>query len=150
MEIHLGDELLVAPYAPPGNGVKPAVSRKVLKMVLIDDNPVIRRLYTRLFQKAGYNITTAENGLDGYQLIVRERPEAAVIDYFLPDVTGLDICSKIKANKDLQQMKLILFTANDDLTTKKRALEMGVDSVVVKSPEAAEIVNTVKATLENC
>ena len=150
MEIHLGDELLVVPYAPPGNGVKPAVSRKVLKMVLIDDNPVIRRLYTRLFQKAGYNITTAENGLDGYQLIVRERPEAAVIDYFLPDINGLDICSKIKANKDLQQMKLILFTANDDLTTKKRALEMGVDSVVVKSPEAAEIVNTVKATLENC
>jgi DNA-binding response OmpR family regulator len=47
-------------------------------------------------------------------------------------------------------MKLILFTANDDLTTKKRALEMGVDSVVVKSPDAAEIVNTVKATLENC
>jgi voltage-gated potassium channel len=150
MEIHLGDELLVAPYAPPGNEVNPAVSRKVLKMVLIDDNPVIRRLYTRLFQKAGYNITTAENGLDGYQLIVRERPEAAVIDYFLPDINGLDICSKIKANKDLQQMKLILFTANDDLTTKKRALEMGVDSVVVKSPEAAEIVNTVKATLENC
>ena len=150
MEIHLGDELLVAPYAPSGNGVKPAAPRVALKMVLIDDNPVIRRLYTRLFQKAGYNITTAENGQDGYRLIVHERPEAAVIDYFLPDITGLEVCAKIRANKNLQHMKLILFTASDDSATRERALAAGVDSVVVKSPDAAEIVNTVKATLENC
>jgi voltage-gated potassium channel len=148
MEIHLGDELLVAPYAAQIAGVPAAVApRKVLKMVLIDDNPVIRRLFTRLFQKAGYNITTAENGQDGYLLIARERPEAAVIDYFLPDITGLEVCAKIRANKDLQRMKLILFTANEDLATREKALAVGVDSVVVKSPDAAEIVNTVKAVL---
>lgn len=144
MEIRLGDALLIAPCAPVGSGKK-ATPRRVYKMVLIDDNPVIRRLYTRLFQKAGYHVITAENGRSGYEIIVRERPEAAVIDYFLPDMTGLEICSKIRANKDLQHMKLFLFTGNDDVETRERALAAGVDSVVVKSPDAAEIVDTVKA-----
>ncbi len=148
MEIHLGDELLLAPCAPLVDVLK-AAPRAVFKMVLIDDNPVIRRLYTRLFQKAGYHIITAENGEEGYRIIVREKPQAAVIDYFLPDVTGLEICSRIRANEQLKHMKLILFTGNDDVETRNRALAAGVDSVVVKSPDAAEIVNTVKATMEN-
>ncbi len=148
MEIQLGDALLIAPYAPAENSPK-AAPQRALKMVLIDDNPVIRRLYTRLFQKAGYHIHTAENGKEGHAIILRERPDAAVIDYFLPDMTGLEICKKIKADKDLQHMKLVLFTGNDDVETRKKALAAGVDSVVVKSPDAAEIVNTVKAAMEN-
>jgi CheY-like chemotaxis protein len=148
MEIQLGDQLLLAPNALLGSDIK-APPREAYKMVLIDDNPVIRRLYTRLFQKAGYHIFTAENGKEGYEMIARERPQAAVIDYFLPDMTGLSICTKIRANDDLLHMKLVLFTGNDDMEIRKKALAAGVDSVVVKSPDAAEIVNTVKATLEN-
>jgi voltage-gated potassium channel len=149
MEIQLGDELLIVPNATLGPSLK-TTPKKEIKMVLIDDNPVIRRLYTRLFQKAGYHIITAETGQEGYDVIVREKPEAAVIDYFLPDMTGLDICCKIRANEDVRSMKLILFTGNDDVETSKKALAAGVDSVVLKSPDAAEIVNTVKATLEKC
>lgn len=149
MEVQLGDLLLIAPFAPLGSEIKVASApHKAGKMVLIDDNPVIRRLYTRLFQKAGYHIFTAENGKEGYEIILRERPQAAVIDYFLPDMTGLAICAKIRANVELHPMKLILFTGSDDAEIRQEALAAGVDSVVVKSPDAAEIVNTVKATLE--
>ncbi len=148
MQIQIGDELLVeAPKAEMGNAMS-VTPGKAVKIVLIDDNPVIRRLYSRLFQKAGYHIMTAERGQEGYDLILRERPELAVIDYFLPDMTGLEICFKIRGTATLSQMKLVLFTGNDDLETKRRAMVAGVDSVVVKSPDAAEIVNTVKAVIE--
>jgi len=148
MELQLGDELLIAPWTPAPTGIT-APPRHNCKMVLIDDNPVIRRLYTRLFQKAGYHILTAENGRDGYDMIIRERPEAVIIDYFLPDMTGLEICTRIRENGELPPMKLFLFTGYDDVETKNKALAAGVDSVVVKSPDAAEIVNTVKARMEN-
>ena len=149
MEIQLGDLLLIAPYAPQDPVAKVASAPKnACKMILIDDNPVIRRLYTRLFQKAGYHILTAENGQEGYATILRERPQAAVIDYFLPDITGLEVCAKIRANVELHSMKLVLFTGDDDVGIRNKALAAGVDSVVVKSPDAAEIVNTVKATME--
>ena len=139
--IQLGDSLLISqsdrvvPLDP-----SPVTNKKI---VLIDDNPVILRLYTRLFQKAGYIIFSASNGEDGYALIVSEVPDAAVIDFHLPDVTGLSVCRKVRALPDLEKIKLFLFTANEQKDVKKRAKAAGVDKVVVKSPEAGEIVSMV-------
>lgn len=143
--IQLGDNLLIShtnsvvPLEPPSAGVK--------KIVLIDDNPVILRLYTRLFQKAGYDIFSASTGEEGYKLIVAEAPDAAVIDFHLPDITGLSVCRKVRALADREKMKLFLFTANEQRDVKKRAKAAGVDKVVVKSPEAGEIVAMVTSCL---
>ena len=139
--IQLGDSLLIS----QSNRVVPLDPSPVTnkKIVLIDDNPVILRLYTRLFQKAGYNIFSASNGEDGYSLIVSEVPDAAVIDFHLPDVTGLSVCRKVRALPELEKIKLFLFTANEQKDVKKRAKAAGVDKVVVKSPEAGEIVSMV-------
>ncbi len=136
--IQLGDSLLIS----QSNRVVPLDPSPVpnKKIVLIDDNPVILRLYTRLFQKAGYNIFSASNGENGYSLIVSEVPDAAVIDFHLPDVTGLSVCRKVRALPELEKIKLFLFTADEQKDVKKRAKAAGVDKVVVKSPEAGEIV----------
>ncbi len=112
-------------------------------IVLVDDNPVIRRLYTRLFQKAGYNIMTAPTGREGAALILKERPDAAVVDYLLSDISGLDVCKTIRESEDGQAVKLILFTADESPEVRENALNSGVDMVVLKSPDAAEIVDLV-------
>lgn len=114
------------------------------KIVLVDDNPVIRRLYTRLFQKAGYNIMTASTGREGGALILKEQPDAAVVDYLLGDITGLDVCKNIRESEGGQRVKLILFTADESPDVREKALANGVDIVVLKSPDAAEIVNLVR------
>lgn len=119
------------------------------KIVLIDDNPVIRRLYTRLFQKAGFNITTAATGREGETLILQEQPVAAVVDYLLGDITGLDVCRNIRENESGQSVKLFLFTADDSPEVHKQAMDNGVDVVVVKSPDAGEIVDLVAETIKN-
>lgn len=113
------------------------------KIVLVDDNPVIRRLYTRLFQKAGFNIMTASTGREGTALILKEQPDAAVVDYLLGDITGVDVCRNIRESDAGQMVTLILFTADDHPDIHENALQNGADVVVVKSPDAAEIVNLV-------
>lgn len=145
MQIERGDQLLLAEISQELNIERKNKGAKTL--VLIDDNPVIRRLYTRLFQKAGYSITTAENGKEGLAKITQEMPDAAVIDYMLPDITGLDVCRELKNMEDDCQTKLVLFTANDQEDTKERALQVGVERVVVKSPEASEIISIVEEIL---
>ena len=144
--ILLDDELLVSSH-PTLNNAAGEPARKTKKLVLIDDNPVICRLYTRLFQKAGFHLLTATNGVDGYNLLLTERPDAGIIDFELPDMTGLDICARIRQNKDFDSMKLFLFTTVEDKTTRAEALQAGVDTVVMKSPEASEIVDIVKSFL---
>lgn len=123
------------------------------KIVLVDDNPVIRRLYTRLFQKAGFNIITASTGREGCDLILEEKPDAAVVDYRLTDISGLEICELVRKSEDGQNVKLFLFTADESLEVRENALKVGVDVVVLKSPDAGEIVNLVRrevAKKETC
>jgi CheY-like chemotaxis protein len=115
------------------------------KIVLVDDNPVIRRLYTRLFQKAGFNIITSSTGREGCELILREQPEAAVVDYLLDDISGLEVCELVRQSEDGQNVKLFLFTADTSSEVRENAMKVGADVVVVKSPDAAKIVNLVRA-----
>ncbi|MBT8362323.1 MAG: response regulator, partial [Deltaproteobacteria bacterium] len=135
-EICRGDELLIAPFDLQQKPDKHTASF-AQKIVLVDDNPVIRRLYTRLFQKAGYRIVTASNGKDGLRLIMAEKPNAAVIDFHLPDITGIQVCEKIRQYQEMKGIKLFLFTGDDEEQTREKALNIGVDNVVVKSPNAA-------------
>lgn len=117
------------------------------KIVLIDDNPVIRRLYTRLFQKAGYIIITEDNGGLGLDCIREEKPDVAVIDYMLPDISGLEVCRLIREDSTLDKTKLLLFTADEHETVHKQAVDLGVEKVVVKSPDASEIISIVQSIL---
>ena len=143
--LELNDSLLVMRYSPDvHSGVVTAQPKKI---IFIDDNPVILRLYTRLFQKAGFNIMCASTGQEGYDLIVKEMPDCVVIDYHLPDTTGLAICKKIKTLPGHENIKLFLFTADEQEDVIKRALAEGVDKVVVKSPDAGEIVAMVSRYL---
>lgn len=136
--IEPGDQMLVLQEIAITKEIGRRKSKK--KIVLIDDNPVIIRLYTRLFQKAGYEISSSSTGLGGYDLIVNEDPDAAVIDCHLPDMSGIDICRKIRSSGIDGNIKIFLFTADDKKSTREAAYEAGADKVVVKSPEAGEIV----------
>jgi len=118
------------------------------KMVIVDDNPVILRLYTRLFQKAGFYPLTAVNGRDGLELILKEKPSVAVIDIMLPVFSGIEVCKKIREVNEVKGMKIVLFTADSDSMTRKRAIKAGADAVVVKSSEASEVIEKVIEVLK--
>ncbi|MBT8357651.1 MAG: NAD-binding protein, partial [Deltaproteobacteria bacterium] len=113
------------------------------KIVIVDDNPVILRLYTRLFQKAGFHPITATDGREGVDAIIREKPVAAVIDFMLPILSGIEVCLQVREAKDSQKTKLILFTADSNEETHKLAVDAGADAVVVKSSEASEVIEAV-------
>ncbi len=109
---------------------------------------MILSLYNRLFQKAGFYPLTAFNGRDALELIVKEKPLVAVIDIMLPVFSGIEVCKKNRKFDELKNMKIVLFTADKDSMTRKRAIEAGADAVVVKSAEASEVIEKVIEVLE--
>lgn len=113
------------------------------KLVIVDDNPVILRLFSRLFQKAGFKTLTATNGQEGLDLIVQENPAAAVIDYLLPMLSGIEVCAKVRdLGGSFEEMKLVLFTSDEKAETSRQAIRAGADAVVIKSAVASEVVET--------
>jgi voltage-gated potassium channel len=146
-QLVIGDKLLVVSTGRQElDEIPPEQPQKI---VLVDDNPVIRRLYTRLFQKAGFNIITSSTGREGYEMILREQPDGAVVDYLLGDISGLEVCEAVRESENGQNVKLLLFTADESSELRERAKKVGVDMVVLKSPDAAEIVNLVRAEVES-
>ena len=146
-QLLMGDRLLVvAAGVQESDEIYPEQPRKI---VLVDDSPVIRRLYTRLFQKAGFNIITSSTGREGCEMILREQPDGAVVDYLLNDISGLEVCEAIRENEDGQNVKLFLFTADEIPELRENAEKIGIDMVVLKSPDAAKIVNLVRDEVES-
>jgi voltage-gated potassium channel len=141
-QLVMGDKLLVISIGT-GTGEE-FYPEQPQKIVLVDDNPVIRRLYTRLFQKAGFNIITSSTGREGCDIILREQPDAAVVDYLLGDISGLEVCQFVRESEAGQDVKLFLFTADERPEVRDNAMKVGVDVVVLKSPDASEIVNLVR------
>ncbi|MCO4782918.1 MAG: NAD-binding protein [Candidatus Cloacimonetes bacterium] len=112
------------------------------KVIIVDDNPIVVRLYSRLFQKNGLSPTAASDGIKGAELILSQNPEVAVIDYMLPGMTGINVCRRIKEDPNCNT-KLILFTASEDCGARDEALEAGADLVIIKSADTKEIINAV-------
>jgi len=103
---------------------------------------------------AGYGLAhkntllLAKDGNEGLEMIFRKKP-AAVVDFMLPGMSGIEVCRKIRESGRCPEIKLILFTSDERRETKKEALAAGADAVIVKSPEAKEVVETVVKHLKN-
>lgn len=142
IKLEPGDKLLVLDekQKKPDHSIRRAGRKKI---VIVDDNPGILRLYTRLFQKAGFHPITATNGREGVDTIIREKPAAAVIDFMLPVLSGIEVCRHIRTTHGCQGIKLIIFTADNQTKTRKDAIDAGADTVIIKSSEASEVIEAV-------
>lgn len=145
IKLQLQDKLLV--IAKEDRAKELSKESNPPRIVIIDDNPVIIRLYTRLFQKAGFDVHTALTGESGFSLVKQVEPDGAVVDFHLPDISGLEVCERIRRELANDTIKLFLFTAEDEMSLEKDALKEGVDEVVRKSPDAGEIIAKVVESL---
>ncbi len=149
LTIETGDELLLL-RVPRQKAETPDNHSTVKnKIIIVDDNPVIVRLFSRLFHKEGYHPLTAETAEKGYELIISERPQAAIIDYRLPGISGIELCKKIQRDHLEVTPKSIIFTAENNKEIELQCYEAGADAVIVKSANAREIIHTVNTLLKN-
>jgi len=80
------------------------------KILIIDDDRVIQDSLQELFTDAGYVVHLAADGISGFELIVREKPDIIVADILLPRMHGIALCEKIRGNDDLRHIPIILMT----------------------------------------
>ncbi len=121
---------------------------KLKTVLIVDDNPVVLHLYSRLLAMNGLNPITASDGKNAIEMIKEHQPDAAVIDYMLPILSGIEICKKVKDQKISPGTKLILFTGDNSPETKIRALESGADDFILKTPEARTLIDAIIKSLK--
>ena len=109
------------------------------KMILVvDDNKDIAAYIESIFESE-YNVVKAENGLEAYDLAIKNTPDVIVSDLMMPGMDGLEFCEKIKANIATSHIPLIMVTAKDSKHDKVKGYEVGVDGYITK-PFSSEVL----------
>ena len=110
-------------------------------LIVEDDKPIAELLAYRL-QKEGYTATVALTGSAGLKA-AQAKPDLVLLDWSLPDVSGLDICKQITQT---QKIPIIMVTAKNMVEDKVLGLEAGADDYITKPFDVREVVARIKAT----
>jgi DNA-binding response OmpR family regulator len=118
------------------------------KVLLIEDDPLIYRLYQKLFSLEGFDIELAENGQVGLEKISSFHPEILLMDIMMPTMNGLEMLTQLKSNPETINLPVIVLTNIADMRITQMALQKGAVLCIIKSQtEPSEVVNSVKAVL---
>ena len=114
----------------------------------VDDNDGARYAKTRILQSAGFEVIEAANGTDALEIVKRVQPALVLLDVKLPDINGIEVCRRIKAESDSSSV-LVLQTsaALTGRADKIRGLEGGADNYLAAPIEADELIANVNALL---
>jgi DNA-binding response OmpR family regulator len=113
-------------------------------LLLVDDEPRIRRVLRLALEDEGYQVAEAANGYDALAVLRREPPDVVLLDLMLPDRDGFAVCREIRRTSDVP---VIMVTARTDSHDVVAGLEAGADDYVTKPLVAKELSARIRALL---
>jgi DNA-binding response OmpR family regulator len=138
---------VVAPL-PPGTAIPPSNGRRTV--LVVDDEPDIRRLLRRAFEERGYRVIEADRGLVALRLVKEHTPDVMVLDAMLPEVHGFDIARRMKGTKRYGHIPIVMVSAvyrgwriAEDLKSS-----YGVEAYIEKPFRVADVLAAAERALE--
>ncbi len=119
-----------------------------IRVVLADDHGVVRRGIRDFLAEAGDIIVVAEagDGIQAYDLVIHHQPDVVLLDVQMPNGSGIDVARRLRA--DGLALGILILTAFDDPPYIKASIEAGANGYVLKSSDADEIIEAVRAVYE--
>ena len=123
------------------------MSQQPLRRVLIvDDEPAVREMLAVALEMAGFEVTEADNTAAALNQVASSIPDLMLIDWMMPQVSGLELCRRLRRNPDTASIPLILLTARGEEDAKIKGLEVA-DDYITKPFSPRELVARLKAIL---
>jgi two-component system alkaline phosphatase synthesis response regulator PhoP len=117
------------------------------KILIIEDERDIRDLVAHYLTKDGYKVEAASDGAKGLGLAKTLKPDLIILDLMLPELDGLEVCKRLRADPKTAVMPIIMVTAKGEETDKIVGLELGADDYLTKPFSPKELMARVKALL---
>ena len=115
-------------------------------ILIIEDDPLVRKTLTTQLVKRGFEVIGAENGEGGVRSFAERCPDLVLLDVRLPDIDGLEVLRKIKEKN--RRAIIMVMTAFDDMKTTVEAIKLGAYEYLVKPLNAAELDLTIDKALQ--
>jgi DNA-binding response OmpR family regulator len=117
------------------------------QILIVEDEKPIRDMIAFGLRRAGFSVREAEDCSEARSCIADSRPDLLLVDWMLPDQSGLELTRFLKRNKETQDLPVIMLTARAEEHDKVAGLEGGADDYVTKPFSAAELVARLRAVL---
>ena len=119
-----------------------------LRVLIVEDEKALAEILEYNFKKEGYVVDTASDGEIALDKIIFKAPDLIILDWMLPKLSGIDLCRKIRSNKKVKNIPIIMLTARGEEKDRLKGLEMGADDYVTKPFSINELLARAKAVLK--
>lgn len=103
------------------------------KLLIIEDDPFVRRFYEKLFRLKNYEVDQAADPYEGLEKAQTGSYDLILLDIIMPKINGLEVLKKLKENPKTKDIKTIMLTNIDDTVIAKKAAQMGAFGFIIKS-----------------
>ena len=117
------------------------------KIFIIEDETSIIQLVQHNLKKNGFVVSSSENGNDGLKELKKFQPDLLLLDWMLPDLSGIEICKNIRKDNSFKNLPVIMLTAKGEEEDKIKGLDSGVDDYLTKPFSFNELMARIKAVL---
>ena len=116
-------------------------------VLLVEDEPAQREVLAYNLEAEGFRVARAENGEEALLLVDEEAPDLIVLDWMLPNVSGIEVCRQLKTRPETRGVPILMLSARSEEVDRVRGLETGADDYVVKPYSVIELMARVRALL---
>ena len=116
-------------------------------ILIVEDEPPLQKLLAYNLGAAGFDVVQAYDGEEALTLIDERPPDLVLLDWMLPQISGLEICRRLRRRPATAALPVIMLTARGDEPDRLRGLETGADDFIAKPFSPAELIARVRAVL---
>jgi CheY-like chemotaxis protein len=120
------------------------------KVLLVEDDPIIIRLYEKILKLEDFEVEMADNGLAALEILPIFKPEIILLDIMMPTMNGVEFLGKMHENPEMQKIPVIVLTNVADSDVTLAAVNAGAALILIKSQtEPDDVVTAIKRVLQN-
>jgi len=116
-------------------------------VLIVEDEPAQREVLAYNLEAEGFRVAQAENGEEALLLVAEDRPDLIVLDWMLPNVSGIEVCRRLKSRSETRGVPIIMLSARSEEVDRVRGLETGADDYVIKPYSVVELMARVRTQL---
>jgi CheY-like chemotaxis protein len=109
-------------------------------VLVVEDSDAIRAAFTILLEESGYAVAAAATGIDAVRLAAERPPDLVLLDLGLPDISGLEVTRRIKADPATARIPLVALTGRDDAADRDALLAAGCADYLVKPVDTQSLI----------
>jgi CheY-like chemotaxis protein len=123
-------------------------SDRMQTILVVDDEVCFLNILEVILQRAGYRTLVALDGLDGLKLIYEQHPDLVVLDDMLPGISGSEICTKIKHDRNLSGIPVILYSAGLRIRDSEFVKQTGANGILNKPFRPNDVIKLINSFLQ--